>query len=598
MTEAFAVVTFRVTPSAGASITKYRMELTTHLILIGAAFLFASIVASAASARLGAPLLLVFLVIGMLAGEDGPGGIRFDDIQTAHLVGTIALAVILFDGGLRTRAATFRVGLWPAVSLATVGVVATAAVTGLFAAWALDLHWMQGLLIGAIVGSTDAAAVFSLLHAQGMELKQRVGATLEIESGINDPMAVFLTIVLVELLAAGHTDLNAKIVVEFVKQMLLGALFGIAAGYALAWLINRLTLVTGLYPLFAMAGGLATYALTTAFGGSGFLAIYLAGLVLGNHRLHAAQTILRVHDGLAWLSQIVMFLVLGLLVTPSALLDHVGPALGVALVLMLVARPVAVWISLLPFRFPRREQVYIAWVGLRGAVPIILALFPLLVGLEDAKLYFNIAFFVVLVSLLVQGWTVAPMAKWLGLQLPASRGAMQRVNLDVPGRYEQEFIGYRVTPDAAAAGEAPKRLHLPEGARVLTVVRGNENLSPEKVKRLEPGDYVYLLAPDAAAESLDKLFAAGVQPDYLEEHRFFGDFVLNGEARLGEVSAMYGFPVDEKIASLTLADYLSGFFKARPVVGDRCRLGSIELVVREMRGKTITKVGLCLAPPG
>lgn len=574
------------------------MELTTHLILIGAAFLFASIVASAASARLGAPLLLVFLVIGMLAGEDGPGGIRFDDIQTAHLVGTIALAVILFDGGLRTRAATFRVGLWPAVSLATVGVVATAAVTGVFAAWALDLHWMQGLLIGAIVGSTDAAAVFSLLHAQGMELKQRVGATLEIESGINDPMAVFLTIVLVELLAAGHTDLNAKIVIEFVKQMLLGALFGIAAGYALAWLINRLTLVTGLYPLFAMAGGLATYALTTAFGGSGFLAIYLAGLVLGNHRLHAAQTILRVHDGLAWLSQIVMFLVLGLLVTPSALLDHVGPALGVALVLMLVARPVAVWISLLPFRFPRREQVYIAWVGLRGAVPIILALFPLLVGLEDAKLYFNIAFFVVLVSLLVQGWTVAPMAKWLGLQLPASRGAMQRVNLDVPGRYEQEFIGYRVTPDAAAAGEAPKRLHLPEGARVLTVVRGNENLSPEKVKRLEPGDYVYLLAPDAAAESLDKLFAAGVQPEYLEEHRFFGDFVLNGEARLGDVSAMYGFPVDEKIASLTLADYLSGFFKARPVVGDRCRLGSIELVVREMRGKTITKVGLCLAPPG
>ncbi len=573
------------------------MELTTHLILVGAVFLFASIFASAASSRLGAPLLLVFLVIGMLAGEDGPGGIRFDDIQTAHLVGTIALAVILFDGGLRTRAATFRVGLWPAVSLATVGVVVTAAVVGLFAAWVLNLHWMQGLLIGAIVGSTDAAAVFSLLHAQDMELKQRVGATLEIESGTNDPMAVFLTVVLVELLAMGNTELNATIVVEFVKQMLLGALFGIAAGYALAWLINRLTLVTGLYPLFAMAGGLTTYALTTALGGSGFLAIYLAGLVLGNHRLHAAQTILRVHDGLAWLSQIVMFLVLGLLVTPSALLDHAGSALGVALVLMLVARPVAVWVSLLPFRFPKREQIFIAWVGLRGAVPIILALFPLLVGLDDAKLYFNVAFFVVLVSLLVQGWTVAPAAKWLGLQLPASKGALQRVNLDVPGQYQQEFVGYHVTPDVAAAGEAPAHLHLPDGARVLTVIRADRNLSPKEAKALEPGDYVYLLAPGAAVDALDKLFAAKVQPDYLEEHRFFGEFVLNGDAKLGDVSAVYGFQIEPEIVPRTLAEHLSSVFKARPVVGDRVAVGGVELVVREMQGRVITKVGLRLAPP-
>jgi len=572
------------------------MELTTHLILLGAMFLFASILASAASSRLGAPLLLVFLLLGMLAGEDGPGGIRFSDIQTTHLIGTVALAIILFDGGLRTRAETFRVGLWPALSLATAGVVITAAVVGLFAAWAFDLDWTRGLLVGAIVGSTDAAAVFSVLHAHGMELKQRVGATLEIESGVNDPMAVFLTIVFVELLAAGHHGMSWTIATQFVMQMGLGAVLGVAAGAGLGWLINRLTLVTGLYPLFAIAGGLGTFGIVSALGGSGFLAIYLAGLVLGNRRLHEAQNILRVHDGLAWLSQIVMFLVLGLLVTPSALLDLAGPALAVSLVLILAARPLAVWVSLLPFRFPQREQVYIAWVGLRGAVPIVLALFPLLAGLPDAKLYFNVAFFVVLVSLLVQGWTVVPMAKWLDLQLPASQGATQRVNLDVAEHYDLEFIGYRVTGDSSALGEMPAHLHLPDEARVLTVIRGDKNLAPGEVSALAVGDYVYLLAPGAVVQELDRLFAARVQPDHLEEHLFFGDFVLNGDARLGDVGAMYGFQVDADIAARTLAEHLSKVFRARPVVGDRTKLGSVELVVREMQGEAIGKVGMRLVP--
>lgn len=572
------------------------MDFTTQLILLGAVFLLASIVASAAVSRVGAPLLLVFLLIGMLAGEDGPGGIRFDNVQVAHIVGTIALAIILFDGGLRTRAETFRVGLWPAVSLATVGVMATAAVVGVFAAWVFHLSWLQGLLIGAIVGSTDAAAVFSLLHVRGMELKQRVASTLEIESGVNDPTAVFLTISLMELLAAGHAELKLAIVFEFVMEMGIGTVAGVAAGYALAWLINRLTLVTGLYPLLAMAGGLATFGATTTLGGSGFLAIYLAGLVLGNHRLHAAQNILRVHDGLAWLAQIAMFVVLGLLVTPSALLDHAGLALAVALVLMLVARPFAVLVSLLPFRFPWREQVYISWVGLRGAVPIILALFPLLAGLEQAQLYFNTAFFVVLVSLVVQGWTVAPVAHWLGLQLPASPGPVQRVNLDVPGQYEQEFVGYHVTPEAPAVDQSPRQLHLPDGARVLTVIRGPRNLTVEQVESLQPGDYVYLVAPGNVVHALDALFAAMPQPGYLEEHQFFGDFVLKGDARLGDVSAAYGFPVDPAIASRTLAEHLLRVFKRRPVVGDRHRMGSVELVVREIQHGVITLVGLRLAP--
>lgn len=573
------------------------MDLTTQFILIGALFLLVSIIMSAAVSRVGAPLLLVFLIVGMLAGEDGIGGIRFDNVQAAHLVGIMALAIILFDGGLRTPAETFRVSLWPAVSLATVGVIVTAGVLGLFAAWLLNLSLLQGLLIGAIVGSTDAAAVFSLLHVRGMRLKQRVAATLEIESGSNDPMAVFLTVSLVELLRTGGGELNALIFVDLVMQMTLGAALGVAAGYGLAWLINRLNLESGVYPLLAMAGGLATYGVTVAVGGSGFLAIYLAGLVLGNRRLHAAQNILRVHDGLAWLAQITMFLVLGLLVTPTALLDHAGPALAIALVLMLVARPVAVGLSLLPFRFPWREQVFIAWVGLRGAVPIILALFPLLAGLEHAGLYFNIAFFVVLVSLLVQGWTIAPVARWLNLQVPTSRGPVQRVNLDIPGQYEQEFVGYHVTPEAAAVGQAPTRLRLPEGVRLLTILRNGRSLSVRGVKALEPGDYVYLFAPGGTVPSLDSLFAAELQPGYLEEHQFFGDFVLKGDARMGDVASMYGFKVDPEIARHTLADYLADVFQRRPVVGDRHRFGNVELVVREIQSGMITLVGLRFTTP-
>lgn len=572
------------------------MELTNQLILIGAGFLVISIVASAVSTRLGAPLLLVFLLIGMLAGEDGPGRIQYNDISSAHLIGTLALAIILFDGGLRTRAGSFRVALWPAVSLATIGVVVTAAVTGAAAAWILGVHWLKGMLLGAIVGSTDAAAVFSLLHVRGMELKQRVGATLEIESGSNDPMAVFLTIALIEIVARGQLHIGWDLLGEFVWQMGVGALLGIAAGHALGWLINRLELATGLYPLLAMAGGLLTYGVTSAIGASGFLAIYLAGVILGNHRLHAAQNILRVHDGLAWLSQIIMFLVLGLLVTPHELVREAMPALLIALVLMLVARPLAVWISLLPFRFPWREQLFIAWVGLRGAVPIILALFPLLAGLPEAWLFFNVAFFVVLISLLIQGWTVAPMARWLGLQVPAHLGPVQRVNVDIPQLYDHEFVGFRLSPKSVVPGQSLAQMHLPESVRVMALVRGDRTYTAAEIPELQPGDYVYLIAPGSLVDFLSAVFAPEEQPAHLEEHTFFGDFTLNGDARLGDVASMYGIEVDPSLRQTAIADYLARVFKAQPVVGDRTRTGGVEFVVREMEGRRVSKVGVVLRP--
>lgn len=398
-------------------------------ILVGALILLISIVASDISSRLGAPLLFVFLLLGMLAGEEGPGGIRFDDVETAYMIGTLALAVIIFDGGMRTRRETFRVALWPAVSLATLGVVITAVLVGVFAAWILKLHWLQGLLIGAIVGSTDAAAVFSLLRNAGLSLKERVAATLEIESASNDPMAIFLTVTVIGLLAAGHSGFDAAVLLSLLQQFGIGAALGLGGGRALVWLINRLTLASGLYPLLAIAGGLIIFAATAQIGGSGFLAIFMAGLVLGNSKLHSAQNILRVHDGLAWLSQIVMFVILGLLATPSDLISVAGPALAIAAFLMLVARPVAVMVGLLPFRLPWREQLFISWVGLRGAVPVVLALFPLIYGTEHARLYFNVAFFIVLVSLLLQGWTIAVTARWLRLEVPPAIEPLQRVSM-------------------------------------------------------------------------------------------------------------------------------------------------------------------------
>jgi cell volume regulation protein A len=563
-------------------------------ILIGAGLLLVSIVASDISSRMGAPLLLVFLFLGMLAGEDGPGGIRFDDFETTYVIGTLALAVIIFDGGMRTRRETFRVALWPAISLATVGVVVTAALVGVFAAWVLKLHWLEGLLLGAIVGSTDAAAVFALLRTQGAALKSRVASTLEIESGSNDPMAIFLTVALLELLAAGQTQLDASVAVSFVKQLVIGALLGIAGGRVLVWLINRLRLITGLYPLLAAAGGILIYAVAAQLGGSGFLAIYLAGLVLGNSQVQAAQNILRVHDGLAWLSQIVMFLILGLLVTPSQLTGVAVQALALAAALMLVARPLAVLSSLVPFQFPWREQLYIGWVGLRGAVPIVLALFPMMYGLENARLYFNVAFFVVLVSLLLQGWTIAPAARWLGLEVPPPAEPVQRVTLDIPGHFEHEIMGFEARPGSLIVGRDLAQVALPDRMQIMALIRDGTPQNLHAGLRFAPGDYVYFLAQPRSIPHLSKLFDPHSVPDRLEEHRYFGDFVLNGDAIVGDLAAVYGLAVPDQDSQKSLADYLARAFHGRAVVGDRMPLGSAELVVREIEDGKITRVGLRL----
>jgi cell volume regulation protein A len=564
-----------------------------HLILIGAALVAASVIVSAFASRAGTPLLLVFLVLGMLAGEDGPGGIQFYDVELTYLIGSIALGIILFDGGMRTHAQTVRVGIGPGVVLATVGVAVTAGVIALFAVWLFGFTWLQGLLLGAIVGSTDAAAIFSVLSARGLAIKRRVSATLEIESGCNDPMAVFLTLVLVQAIAAGKTGLDWGVAWRLVSELGIGGVAGLAGGYLMVSIINRLELAQALYPLLASALALAVFGATASIGGSGFLAIYVAGLVMGNRQVHSAQNILRVHDGLAWLAQIGMFLVLGLLATPKDLLGVAHLALAVAVVLIVAARPLAVVLCLAPFGFPWREQAFIAWVGLRGAVPIILGIFPLVAGIENAWLFFNVGFFVVLVSLFVQGWTVAPAARLLQLEVPPASVPAGRYDLGTAGHWDLELMRYDLSDDSPALRTALAHLPLPEQASLAGVLRNHRLESPASVADLQPGDRVYVIASAAHVDTLNRAFIAPHHPERLEEHKFFGDLVLDADAGLGDIAAFYGVEMPPGAGDVSLGVYLQRVFRKRPVVGDRLKVGRVEFVIRETaEDGRVSRVGL------
>ena len=568
------------------------MDLINQFVLAGAVLLLLAILASALSYRIGMPLLLVFLAVGMLAGEDGPGGVIFNDNGIAYTVGSVALAIILLDGGLNTRVETFRASLRPAAMLATFGVVITCVVTGLFAAWILGFGWLEGMLVGAVVGSTDAAAVFALLHARGLTLKDRVSATLEIESGSNDPMAALLTIAFIELILTGQRSPGWETLTLLVQQMGLGLIAGLGGGWLLVWLANRLPLERGMYPMLILAGGLLLYSLTTVLGGSGFLAIYLCGVMVGNRNPRESANILQVHNGLAWLAQISMFLVLGLLATPSDLIRHAPAALSIALVLMFVARPLAVGLCLLPFHFPWREQVFISWVGLRGAVPIILALFPLLAGIPEAALILDVAFFVVLISLTVQGWTISTLARHLKLQVPPAPEPAERHDLAASPVGKHALFGFRLTSRVPLVGQDANALHLPAAARPVAVMRESEALAPEIAGKLAAGDMLYVLAQTEDSAILSELLAASPTPAYLEKRQFYGDFVLRADAQVGAVAAQYGQPLPEAMAERTLEEFIALKLHGQPVVGDRVRLGKLELVVRTVAAGRVSLVGL------
>src|SRR3954464_15704364 len=557
-------------------------------ILLGAVLVMAGILSSLLALRFGAPLLLVFLLIGMLAGDAGPGQIQFDDVRTTYLVGSVALALILFDGGLKTRFQSIRTVLAPSMVLATVGVLLTALITAPVAKYVLDLNWSEASLVGAVVASTDAAAVFLLVHTQGLRLRPRVGATLEAESGTNDPFAIFLTLMLVEFISSGESSFW-HIAIEFAREALLGAIVGVIGGRLVVVALNRVALPQGLHAPFVTTAALVIFGGAQMVHGSGFLAVYLAGIIIGNYPTRAHNSVVTFLDAATWLAQIVMFVLLGLLVSPQRLVGSIGSAVVVAFVLMLVARPIAVFLCLAPFKFNWREKTFIAWTGLRGAVAIFLASIPMLVGLSKAYLYFDVAFVVVIISLLLQGWTLAAAARRLHVALPRADRGPRRVELDLPGQLEQQLVGYPVRPKSLYF----RRGLIPSWSKPTLVIRNENILTPTEADPIAPGDYIYLLAPPEKAESLDRFFV-DMQPSTAPDPHLLGDFMMSGEVHLGDLAQIYGVTVDPDQSSLTLADYFDIHLDRAPNEGATLQLDTIALVARNISGGRVNVVGLRL----
>lgn len=598
------------------------------LYVVASLLIFASIMTSTLSARLGVPLLLFFLGVGMLAGEEGILGIEFAEYNLANFIGQAALACILLDGGLRTSMRSFRVGLKPAVTLASLGVLVTVLVAGIFTTWLLGVDWRLGVLMAAIVGSTDAAAVFSLLRNGGVKLNDRVQATLEIESGANDPLAILLVTVMITLNLDPTSQGIGDIIFMLISQIGIGLVLGLLSGWALSKMLPKVYLADGMYAILILSAGLIVFGITNLLGGSGFLAVYLAGVVIGNTKVRATEHVLRVMDSFAWLSQAVLFVVLGLLVQPSGILEVIHYSLLIFIFLLFVARPIAVFSSLLPFRFGIREIGFISWVGLRGAVPITLAIIPVTMAVPGADLAFNITFGMVILSLLVQGATIPLMSRLFRVWVPTNNEPKAEHEIWVADQANITLYEFEVKQGAFAIGRHPQSISSKFDAQALSLfalVRHNKLVNVNEDTILKMGDVVWYAMRGDDAPSIAKIFNNSAT-QYQKNSEFYGDWLLSPHARIADLpfynlaarslatnassrlpkpvaSALDIFTVPPQVGVMTgidedlvnklteaknqtVEEFMMQYFKTEPVKGDEVYLNETwSLIVRDVDGR-------------
>ncbi|GHB84017.1 K+/H+ antiporter [Providencia stuartii] len=531
-------------------------------------------------------MLVMFLFIGMLAGEDGIGQIAFNNVNVSYAVGSLALALILFDGGLQTSVKSIRLVWKPAFTLATFGVLITAGITGLAAAYILGIPLLEGLLLGAIVGSTDAAAVFSLLRNAGIYLNERLQSTLEIESATNDPMAIFLTVGLLQLLM-NQSASGSELFLLFVSQMGIGTLVGLSVGWISIKIINKIKLLaTGLYPVLVAACGLLSFGLASNLQGSGFLSIFVTGVVIGNARFVFQRNTFLFHDGLAWLSQIIMFVMLGLLVNPSSLLEVWFEGLVIALVLTFIARPIAVVPVLKFFKFSREEITLVSWVGLRGSVPIILAIFPFIYGLPGANLIFDVVFFVVLISATLQGSTLPYVARKLNLMQPPPLLPAATLDITAVDQIDADLVEYTLGEDCSAVGRRLSQLALPDQTVIAMITRGKSVLPPRGSTRLIADDHLFVVLKPENRLFLERLFSEQVSPDLTPIELPTSGLSLKGTTRLDEIYESYGILIDNE-NNQTLDQFIYSISANEPVQDTVISLATLQIRISEMIGSRI-----------
>jgi cell volume regulation protein A len=480
---------------------------TDYFIFLAALLLILGVVATKFSTRLGVPALVFFIVVGMIVGSDGLGLIDFSNASLAQLFGILALIIILFEGGMQTKWNNVKPVVYPSLTLATLGVLLTTIIIGIAAKYVLDVSWLEAFLFGAIVGSTDAAAVFAVIS--GKNIKPKLSSTLEVESGTNDPMAVFLTLSLIELIGAEHSN-YLSLIPLFAWQMGIGLVVGYLLGKFAVWAIHKINLdSSGLYPVLALGLAIFCYSFTALIDASGLLAVYVLALIIGNSdNVPYRHSIFRFNEGFAWMMQILMFIVLGLLVFPSQLVGSVIiKGLLLSVILMLIARPIGVFISMMFFKYNFKETIFLSWSGLRGAVPIVLATYPMIAGLENSQLFFNVVFFVVLTSALIQGATISPLADKLGLTGKKQLAAAHSLELVSIGNANAEIVEYFVNENANIVGKKLAEILLPKNTLINAIIRNNQLVTPNGATQIKENDILFVLASKDRVEELRQILS-------------------------------------------------------------------------------------------